>query len=59
MGGASDSHVTVGHVTVWEATPTFFDQEGPRDRTSTLASAMWEARAYKSPHENSHNTKPT
>ena len=36
-----------------------FDQEGPRDRTSTSASTMWEARAYKSPYENSHYTRPT
>ena len=60
MSGASDNHVTFSHVTVWEASSTtLFDQEGPRDRTSTSASAMWEARAYKSPYDNSHYTRPT
>ena len=35
------------------------DQEGPTDWMSTSASAMWEARAYKSPYENTHYTRPT
>ena len=37
----------------------FFYQDGPRDRTSTSASALWEAHAYKSPYENSHYTRTT
>ena len=53
MGGASDDHVAVGHVAV------FSDQVGPTDKTSTSNSAMWEARAHKSPYENSHNTRTT
>ena len=60
MSGASDNHMTVVHVTVWEASfLSLSDQEGPTDRTSTSASAMWEAHACKSPYENSHYTRPT
>ena len=58
MGGASDNHVTVGHVTVWEASSrSFFDHEGHRDWTSTSTFVMWEARAYESPYENLHYTR--
>ena len=37
MGGASNNHVTFGHVKVWEASSSLFDQECPRDWTSTSA----------------------
>ena len=60
MSEASDNHVTVGHVTVRETSSTlFFDQKGPRDWMSTSTSAMGEARAYKSPYENSRYTRLT
>ena len=60
MGEASDNHVTVGHVTVWkENSISLSDQEGPTDRASTSASAMWEAHAYKSPYKNLHYTRTT
>ena len=54
--------VAVDHVTVWEVNSlslSLYDQEGPTDRMSTSTSAMWEARAYKSPYENSDYTRAT